>query len=259
MSGAATPHFLLTNDDGISAEGIYALRNAVEPLGQVTTVAPQDHMSATSHSISLYRPLSYKKLANDSYSVDGTPVDAVILALHKILSHKPTFVLSGINQGGNLGQNVYYSGTVAAAVEGTFNGIPSVAISLAALRGSSFSPSMHYVRHLMGLLIEHGIPQGVTLNVNVPYGRQHRGARITRRADRHARRIRLDPNRTGDGSGWWIREELQHGRIVEGTDHAAIRDGYISVCPLIFDPHDTGPAGELEEWMLKMQPLLHKL
>lgn len=259
MSGTGTPHFLLTNDDGINAEGIAALRNAVAPLGEVTTVAPKDHMSAVSHSISLYRPVSYKKISADSYAVDGTPVDAVLLALHKILPHKPSFVLSGINQGGNLGQNVYYSGTVAAAVEGTFNGIPSVAISLAALRGSSYNASVHYVRYLMSLLIEHGIPRGVTLNVNVPYGRQHGGARITRRADRHARRIRLDANRTGEESGWWIREELQQHKIAEGTDHAAIRDGCVSVCPLVFDPHDTGPVGELEEWMLKMQPLLHKL
>lgn len=259
MSSNGTPHFLLTNDDGVEAEGILALRRAVEGLGRATTVAPREHMSATSHSISLYRPVDYRKTAADCYAVNGTPVDAVILALHKILEHKPSFVLSGINQGGNLGQNVYYSGTVAAAVEGTFHGIPSVAISLAALRGSSFSPSVAFVRHLIGLLLEHGIPRGVTLNVNVPYGRQHRGARLTRRADRHARRIRLDPNKTGEGTGYWIREELQLNKVTEGTDHAAIRDSCISVCPLIFDPHETGPAEELEQWMGKMQPALHRL
>ncbi|MGH9809673.1 MAG: 5'/3'-nucleotidase SurE, partial [Terriglobia bacterium] len=113
---------LLTNDDGVEAEGLASLRMALTGLVDVVVVAPREHMSATSHSISLYKPVRYEKLGEARYAVHGTPVDSVILALNEILKRPPALVISGINQGGNLGQNVFYSGTVAAAVEGTFHG-----------------------------------------------------------------------------------------------------------------------------------------
>ncbi len=251
------PSILITNDDGVEAEGIHALREALEGVGAVTTVAPRDHMSAASHSISLYRPVNYEQLTPDCYAVVGTPVDSVILALHQILDRPPVLLVSGINQGGNLGHNVYYSGTVAAAVEGTFHAIPSIAISLAALRGSSFGASKRFVRHLAGLVLEHGLPHGVTLNVNVPYGRNHGGARITRRADRHCRRIVLDQSHASEGAGYWIREKLDGDRFHHESDHAAIRDRLISVTPMTFEAGDAASPEEVERWSRSIEPHLN--
>jgi 5'-nucleotidase len=246
----------LTNDDGVDAEGLETLRVAVAGLGEITVVAPREHMSATSHSISLYSPVRYEKLGGGRYAVHGTPVDSVILALNEILKRPPALVISGINQGGNLGQNVFYSGTVAAAIEGTFHGIPSVAVSLAALRGASFDASAMFMRQLVPALLQHGLPDGVTLNINVPYGRNHRGVRLTHRAHREARSYALEQEKSDRGQGHWIRERIEMDKVGEDSDHAAIRQGYISVTPLMLDTHDSPSLGELERWINSHGPLV---
>ena len=251
------PGILLTNDDGVDAEGLEVLRRAVSGLGEVTIVAPREHMSATSHSISLYQPVRYEKLGERRYAVHGTPVDSVILALNKILPHPPALVISGINQGGNLGQNVFYSGTVGAAVEGTFHGIPSVAISLAALRGASFDAAGAFAKLLVPAVLRHGLPENVTLNINVPYGRSHRGARITHRAHRESRSYLLEPeNSQHRGQGHWIRERIEMDKVGDGSDHAAIRQGYISITPLMLDGASTPSLGEIERWANTLGPLV---
>ena len=246
---------LLTNDDGVDAEGLTSLRRALRGLVDVVVVAPREHMSATSHSISLYRPVRYEKLGEGRYAVHGTPVDSVILALNEILKQPPALVISGINQGGNLGQNVFYSGTVAAAVEGTFHGIPSVAVSLAALRGASFDASAMFLRQMVPVLLEHGLPPGVTLNINVPYGRSHRGARLTHRAHLEARSYALEAEKT-NGQARWIREHIEMDKVGEGSDHAAIRQGYISITPLMLDAPGSPSLGEIERWVNSHGPLV---
>jgi 5'/3'-nucleotidase len=246
---------LLTNDDGVDAEGLASLRMALGGLGEITVVAPREHMSATSHAISLYKPVRYEKLSAARYAVHGTPVDSVILALNEILKRPPALVISGINQGGNLGQNVFYSGTVAAAVEGTFHGIPSAAVSLAALRGASFDASAMFMRRLVPVLLEHGLPPGVTLNINVPYGRSHRGARLTHRAHPEARSYVLEPEKA-NGQSRWIRERIEMDKVGEGSDHAAIRQGYISITPLVLDAPSAPPLRELERWINSLGPLV---
>ena len=244
-----SPLILLTNDDGVDAEGLAVLRTALQGLGQIVVVAPREHMSATSHSLTLYSPVRYEKISDGRYAVHGTPVDSVILALHRILQRPPSLIVSGINQGGNLGQNVFYSGTVGAAVEGTFHGIPSIAISLAALRGASFETAGMFSRHLAAAVLEHGLPEGVTLNVNVPYLHAPRGVRLTHRAHPDSRSYHLEEAKPTGGGGYWIRERVEHEKTGEGSDHAAIRQGYISVTPLALDGAVAPPLGGLEEWL----------
>lgn len=256
MSELNQPSILLTNDDGVDAEGLETLRQALRGLGEITVVAPREHMSATSHAISLYQPVRYEALGNGRYAVHGTPVDSVILALNLILTRPPDVVISGINQGGNLGQNVFYSGTVAAAVEGTFHGIPSVAISLAALRGSSFEAAGMFMRKLLPTVLQHGLPPRVTLNINVPFGKKHRGVRLTRRAHRDARSYTLEQDPAHRGPAYWIREKISMDKVGEDSDHAAIRHGYISVTPLLLDSTEAPSLGALEEWIEAFPPLV---
>jgi 5'-nucleotidase len=256
LSELNQPSILLTNDDGVDAEGLETLRLALRGLGEIAVVAPREHMSATSHSISLYQPVRYEALGGERYAVHGTPVDSVILALNKILTRPPDVVISGINQGGNLGQNVFYSGTVAAAVEGTFHGIPSVAVSLAALRGSSFDAAGMFMRQLVPQVLERGLPPRVTLNINVPYGRKHRGVRLTHRANRDARSYTLEQDDAHRGAAYWIREKISMDKVGESSDHAAIRHGYISVTPLMLDSTETPSLGALQEWIESFPPLV---
>lgn len=256
MSNPKNPSILLTNDDGIDAEGLDQLRRAMEGLGEITTVAPHEHQSATSHSISLYTPVYYEQTGPGRYAVHGTPVDSVVLALHRILPRRPALVISGINQGGNLGQNVFYSGTVAAAMEGTFHGIPSVAVSLAALRGTPFQAASQFTRQLACVVLEHGLPPGVTLNVNVPYLRKPHGVRLTHRAHLHSRAYELKEALPAEGRGFWIRERVEMEKIGHGSDHAAIRQGYISITPLTFDVPTAPSLGALEHWISSFEPLV---
>jgi 5'-nucleotidase len=255
MTVQPTPTILLTNDDGVDAEGLAVLRAALLGLGQIKVVAPREHMSATSHSLTLYSPVRYEKLSEGCYAVHGTPVDSVILALHRILPNPPALIISGINQGGNLGQNVFYSGTVGAAVEGTFHGIPSIAISLAALRGASFETSGMFARQLASAVLEHGLPPGVTLNVNVPYLRNPRGVRLTHRAHPDSRSYHLEEARPQGGAGYWIRERVEHERTGQNSDHAAIRQGYISVTPLMLDGAVAPSLGPFEDWLHSFAPV----
>ena len=253
---AGQPSILLTNDDGVDAEGLETLRVALCGLGEITVVAPREHMSATSHSISLYQPVRYDPLGDRRYAVHGTPVDSVVLALNQILSRSPALVISGINQGGNLGQNVFYSGTVAAAVEGTFHDIPSVAVSLAALRGASFEAAGMFMRQMVTALLRHGLPPRVTLNVNIPFGKKHRGARLTHRAHRDSRAYSLEQDSAHRGPAFWIREKIQMDKVGDGSDHAAIRAGYISITPLTFDLPEPPSLGSLEDWIRTFPPLI---
>src|SRR5580692_644908 len=163
------PRILVTNDDGIHAAGLRALVQAVTPIGEVTVVAPSHERSASAQSLTLRQPIYCDQIAENEYSIEGTPADAVILAFHTILKEKPDLVVSGINRGGNMGENIYYSGTVGAAMEGAINHVPSIAISVA-YRGKEFDykPAAQFARILIPLMLTEGLPPGILLNVNVP-------------------------------------------------------------------------------------------
>ena len=159
---------LVTNDDGIFADGLWALVKELTNIARVIVAAPDREQSATSHSLTLQRPLRINKISERFFSVDGTPTDAVMLAVHAILKRKPDILISGINHGPNMGDDVSYSGTVAAAMEGTILNIPSVAVSNVNWNAKHFSSAARFVRGLAKLVLKNGLPKYTFLNVNVP-------------------------------------------------------------------------------------------
>ena len=166
------PYILLTNDDGITAPGLRTLHDLLSPKAEVVVVAPDRQRSATSHALTLSEPLRARKVKENGqlfgYAVSGTPVDCVKLAHHDLLDRLPDLVISGINYGSNTGINALYSGTLAAAVEGTILGIPSIAVSLTTFRNANFEPAARFTLKLIPHLLERGLPKGITLNINVP-------------------------------------------------------------------------------------------
>src|ERR1700683_4282704 len=156
------PNILITNDDGIHAPGLRALVAAMQEIGTVTVVAPSHERSAAAQSLTLRQPIYCDQIAEREYSIEGTPADAMILALHTLLAEKPDIVISGINRGGNVGENIYYSGTVGAAMEAAINGVPAVAISVV-YRGREFdfAPAARFTRSLAPVILREGLPRGV--------------------------------------------------------------------------------------------------
>ena len=233
---------LVTNDDGILAHGIECLVEAAAPLGEVHVVAPDREQSATSHSLTLHHPLRPVRAGDRRWQVDGTPTDCVMLAVEALLPERPDFVFSGINHGQNMGEDVLYSGTVAAAMEGLALGIPSIAISFA---GGDLRADLTYLREqviVLTPLLRHltslpYFPRNTLLNVNLPPVPPEgiRGARLTRLGSRvysGSLKPMRDPwNRDifwiGGGSITWTGEE--------DSDFRAIQDGYISITPLHLD------------------------
>jgi 5'-nucleotidase len=234
----AAPLILVSNDDGIHSEGIRALATALADLGEIVVVAPDRERSAVSHSLTLHRPLRVEPLGPARYAVDGTPTDCVNLAVNGILGRRPALVVSGINQGANLGDDVTYSGTVSAAMEGTLLGIPSIAISLIGRGDFRFDTAAAFARRLTGWVLERGLPADTLLNVNVPApadGRPVRGFALTRMGRRRygdAIVEKVDPR--GKKYYWIGGEELQF-EDAEGTDFHAVSQGLVSVTPIHLD------------------------
>ncbi len=220
---------LLTNDDGIWAKGLVALRDRLREHADVFVCAPAQDCSATGHSLSLSRPLRLKEVAPKTFSVDGTPVDCVIVALHCLLSHRPDVVLSGINHGPNLGQDVFYSGTVAAALEAGMHGIPSAAISMVARGDGALAPASDVGLWLARFLAETGLPQGVVLNVNVPASPC--GMRLTR-LGRRRYRDSVSRRHEGDEAICWIGGGVAEWEHDPASDYAAVSEGFVSLTPL---------------------------
>lgn len=229
---------LLSNDDGIDAPGLAALREALEPLGEVWTVAPDTERSAQSHALTLHKPLRVKRLGERRFSVSGTPADCVYSALHHVLDAPPDVVISGINRGANLGNDVWYSGTVAAAREATLHGVPAIAISLV-LDEEGKAPLWHVVpdlaRRVVSAVAAHGLNPGVMLNVNVPNRPDVLGLRVARLGARRYDVVvdeRLDPR----GKPYiWIGGPPTGEAGEPGTDVAAVALGYASVTPIHVD------------------------
>ena len=163
------PHILITNDDGIHAAGLRALVEALKPIAEITVVAPSHERSASAQSLTLRQPIYCDQIAENEYSVEGTPADAVILAFNTLLKQRPDLVISGINRGGNMGENVYYSGTVGAAMEGAINRVPAIAVSVSyKSKEFDYTPAANFTRTLAPLILKEGLPPGILLNVNVP-------------------------------------------------------------------------------------------
>lgn len=242
------PNILITNDDGIHAPGLRALAAALADVGTVTIVAPSRDQSAAAQSLTLRQPIYCDRIAEREYSIEGTPADAMILALHTLLDDKPDLVVSGINRGGNVGENIFYSGTVGAAMEGAINRVPSVAISVAYRRLEfDFAPAAGFARTLAPLILSEGLPEGVLLNVNIPQDWTGE-VRITRQSSKITRNV-LQPGEDPRGRRYyWLSEQQFIGEIEPDTDHAAIRDGAASVTPLRIDQTDTPSLEHLARW-----------
>ena len=231
---------LVTNDDGVHAQGLQVLFNEVQKLGRPVIIAPDRDNSAASHSLTMDRPLRVKERQEDVFSIDGTPTDCVTIGIGKILQNKPDLVISGINPGANLGDDVSYSGTVSAAIEATMLGIPSIALSLA----TSDTGPVHYETaaafgvKLAGLVLERGLPQDTLLNVNVPNCPvdEIAGVSFTRRGRRlyeGAIKETFDP---WGRKHYWIGGGIPSWDKGEDTDSSAIAANKISITPMHLDP-----------------------
>lgn len=242
------PNILITNDDGIHAPGLRALVEALRDLGTITVVAPSGERSAAAQSLTLRSPIYCDQIAEREYAVEGTPADAMILALHKLLPEKPDLVVSGINRGGNVGENVYYSGTVGAAMEAAINRVPAVAVSVAYRRKEfDFVAAAQFMRGLVPLILREGLPPGVLLNVNVPQDWAGE-VRFTRQSSKITRNL-LQPGVDPRGRQYyWLSEQQFTGGIEPDTDQAAIRDAAVSITPLAFDLTHTQSLNHLSHW-----------
>ena len=223
---------LVTNDDGVRSDGIHMLAEALRRLGDVVVVAPNIEASAIGHALTLRRPLRMEPINDGVYEVDGTPTDCVNIAISQLYSTLPDLVVSGINKGHNLGDDVTYSGTVAGAMEGALLGIPAIAVSLARTHGAyNFEHAAAAAAAVARGVLVRGLPSRVFLNINVPEGRPH-GLRATVQARRNHVTVvneRIDPRHR---PYYWIEEGENDWEPHDRSDYQAVRDGYISITPL---------------------------
>ncbi len=244
------PLILVTNDDGVMAPGIRALREALGEVGEVVVAAPDRERSAASHSISLDRPLRVDEIEPGTFSIDGTPVDCVYLAVLHLVKRRPSLVVSGINNGFNLGSDVFYSGTVAGAVEGALRGVPALAVSLERRKPQDFSHAAAFARAMAAEIIRRGptaLPDASLLSVNLPGG-PIRGYQVTflgRRVYRDQVEVRRDLR---DRSYYWIGGPEENATDLPGSDCSAVRAGLASVTPLGLDLTHARLADELVGW-----------
>jgi 5'-nucleotidase len=234
------PVLLLTNDDGIHATGLRVLAAQLADLGEVIVVAPDRERSAASHALTLNGPLRVDELSPGWFAVDGTPADCVYVSVRKICPRRPALVVSGINHGNNLGSDVFYSGTVAGAVEGALRDVPAMAISLEWSRGMRhrpdlFEPAARFAHALGRAMLSEKLPKGAMLNVNVPQAEPPRGYRFTFLGKR-LYRDQVDERRDPRGRRYyWIGGPPLEGGDIEGSDGHAVRHGLVSVTPLDLD------------------------
>jgi 5'-nucleotidase len=246
------PLILVTNDDGVMAPGIRAAAAALRDIGEVVVAAPDRERSAASHSISLDRPLRVDEIEPGTFAIDGTPVDCVYLALLHLVPRRPALVVSGINNGYNLGSDVFYSGTVAGAVEGALRGVPALAVSLERRRPQDFTHAAAFLGALAGELVRRGegaLPDASLLSVNVPPG-PVTGYRVTflgRRVYRDQVDVRQDLR---GRSYYWIGGPEENATDLPGSDCSAVREGVVSVTPLGLDLTHARLIGELVGWQV---------
>lgn len=251
---------LLTNDDGMQAPGINALRERMEQIEgiEIWSVAPDRERSASGHAITMYRPLFPIKVAipgakTPCYSVTGTPADSAKLAIEALLPRRPDLVISGINRGANLGTDLFYSGTVAAALEGPILGIPAIACSLDSWDSGDYSVAADFTANLALKVLREGLPEGTLLNVNIPALKkeQIKGVRVTkmgRRLYRDQWDRRVDPR---GRTYYWLAGELMELDNDLDSDVAATEEGFISVTPVQLDLTRYDQIARLNLWGLE--------
>jgi 5'-nucleotidase len=246
-------NLLVTNDDGVHAPALDALREALRPLGRVTVVVPDRDQSATSQSLTLHRPLRIRRHADDRFSIDGTPTDCVLIAFHGLLDHRPDVVVSGINHGPNMGEDVFYSGTVAAAIEGALQGVPAIAVSLVDPQDTpDFGEPAAFVARLVREVGRRGVTGKRVINVNVPYRpwSEIRGIRVTRLGTRVYSDTLIEKTDPRGRAYYWIGGQEPVWEAHEGTDFQAVSEGFVSVTPLALDLTDYKIMVEMERWDL---------
>ena len=241
-------HILLTNDDGIHSEGLRVLEQALAATSaEVWVVAPATEMSASSHSLSLQRPVRYEQLGERRFAVEGTPADSVIMALGQLLPVEPDLVIAGINKGGNMGENVFYSGTVAAAFEAALNQLPTFAISVASRKEFRFDVAAAFAVKLAEKMLREPLPAGLVLNVNVPHP-WHDGVRLTRQSPKISKNLLVENIDPRGRRYFWIHEQVDLAQIAPDTDYAAIQARSISVTPLHLDRTEHTALEKLVGW-----------
>ena len=242
---------LLTNDDGYDSEGIRAVAKTLRELGRVIMVAPAHDNSAVSHSLTMHRPLRVRQIEKDIIAIDGTPADCVAIGLQKLLDEKPALLVSGINNGPNLGDDISYSGTVSAAIEGTMYSIPSLAFSMAQ-KTEDYACGALIAAQLAELVLQRGLPENTLLNINIPLGPKAEGIRVTRQG----RRLWRDSiQETIDPWGerlYWIGGGSPVADSATDTDVQAIAEGYVSITPIHLDKtNHEGVIHLKKDWQLE--------
>jgi 5'-nucleotidase len=248
------PKILLTNDDGYQAAGLRALANRLIDLAEISIVAPSSERSGAAQSLTLRQPIVCHRITQNEWAVDGTPADCVIVALHKLLPEIPDLVISGINHGANLGENIYYSGTVGAAREAVIHHVPALAMSLCSKRlDANFVPTAQFARQLAELMLSEGIEPQIVLNVNVPEG-WVAGARLTRQSKKITRNLLREGQDPKGRPYYWLSEQRinREQELDPESDYAAIFAGDVSITPLHLDPTHDESLRELEPWIEKL-------
>ncbi len=250
-------HVLISNDDGIDAPGIYALVQEIKKIASVTVVAPDKQQSAVGHAITVNYPLRFHKFYKNGkffgYAVEGTPADAVKLAVRSLLKKEPDMLISGINHGSNTAINIIYSGTVSAATEGTILGIPSIAISLTTYGEPDFSFAAKFARKLAALLAKQGLPEGTLLNVNIPpvSEKQIQGVAITKQGKSKwddVFELRKDP---GNREYFWLKGDMIQLDRHDDVDQVAVLKNKVSITPIHYDLTDYQMLEKMRSWGLE--------
>jgi 5'-nucleotidase len=249
------PILLVTNDDGVHAAGLAALAQALDDLGDVYVLAPEREQSACGHALTLHRPLRVERVRERWFAVNGTPSDCVNLGVLGFLPERPVLIASGINHGTNLGDDVTYSGTVSAAMEGLLLGVPSIAISL--VPGGDFGEAGRAARLVAARVLVEGLPPKTLLNVNVP-AEPPRGIRVTRLGHRvYSGKIveQIDPR---GRTHYWIGGGEPAWELLEGSDMAAVNEGLVSVTPVHLDLTSHRALAEMRDWSATLSSQLRR-
>jgi 5'-nucleotidase len=237
---------LVTNDDGVHAPGLSALAEALTELGDVFVIAPDREQSAVGHALTLHRPLRVDRLGERRFAVNGTPSDCVNLGVLGLLPEPPVLVVSGINDGANLGDDVTYSGTVSAAMEGTLLGVSSIAVSLER-PDEGFAEAARIARLVAARVLVEGLSPKAFLNVNVPRG-MPKGIRLTELGHRVYKERIVEQTDPRGRTYYWIGAGPPQWDTSDATDLAALHDGYASITPLHLDLTHYGALARMTEW-----------
>ncbi|KXS35730.1 MAG: hypothetical protein AWU56_765 [Idiomarina sp. T82-3] len=246
---------LLSNDDGVHAPGIHALYQALKSIAEVRVIAPDRNCSGASNSLTLHNPLRLQQLDNGFYSLNGTPTDCVHIGTNSPFAEEVDLVVSGINDGPNMGDDVFYSGTVAAAMEGRFKGLPAIAVSMGRRGHDYYDTAAQVVAELVESMESKPLQLDTVLNVNVPYGPYNdiKGTRVTRLGRRHRAETMVRDRDPFGREIFWYGPIGHHLDDAPDTDFAAIHEGYVSITPLSLDMTAKRHQDTLDQWLAERE------